>query len=89
MRRSEGAGKSGQSVTIVFEQGGSEKTLEGSHVLVATGRIPNTEGLGLEVAGIELTGRGYIKVNERLQTTAWRVGHWRGCGQPAVHPHQR
>src|SRR5258708_5084240 len=38
---------------------------------------PNTEGLGLELAGVELTERGYIKVNERLQTTApgvWAIG---------------
>jgi pyruvate/2-oxoglutarate dehydrogenase complex dihydrolipoamide dehydrogenase (E3) component len=38
--------------------------------LVATGRSPNTEGLGLELTGVELAERGYIKVNERLQTTA-------------------
>src|SRR5713101_7939031 len=64
------SGTSGQSVRITIEQHGTEKTLEGSHVLVAAGRTPNTEGLGLEVAGVEVTDRGYIKVNERLQTTA-------------------
>ena len=71
------SGKSGQSVKIVLEQNGVEKTLEGSHVLVAAGRTPNTEGLGLDLAGIELTNRGYVKVNERLETTApgvWAVG---------------
>ena len=71
------SGKSGESVTIVFEQNRTEKTLTGSHLLVATGRTPNTEGLGLELAGVELTDRGYIKVNERLQTTApgvWAIG---------------
>jgi len=78
------SGKSGQSVKIVLEQNGVEKTLEGSHVLVATGRIPNTEGLGLELAGVELTGRGYIKVNDRLQTTApgvWAIGEVAGSPQ--------
>jgi pyruvate/2-oxoglutarate dehydrogenase complex dihydrolipoamide dehydrogenase (E3) component len=71
------SGKSGDAVTIVFEQNGTEKTLKGTHLLVATGRTPNTEGLGLELAGVELTDRGFINVNERLQTTApgvWAIG---------------
>ncbi len=71
------SGKSGKSVSIVVEQDGTEKTLKGTHLLVAAGRIPNTEGIGLDVAGVELTDRGYVKVNERLETTApgvWAVG---------------
>lgn len=40
---------------------------------MATGRTPNREGIGLESAGVELTDRGYIKVNERLETTAPEV----------------
>jgi len=78
------AGKSGDSVTIVFEQNGTDKTLKGTHLLVATGRAPNTEGLGLELAGVELTDRGYIKVNERLQSTApgvWAIGEVAGSPQ--------
>lgn len=78
------AGKSGASVSIVVQQNGAEKTLTGSHVLVATGRSPNTEGLGLELAGVELTDRGYVKVNERLQTTApnvWAIGEIAGSPQ--------
>jgi len=78
------SGKSGQSVKIVLDQNGVEKTLEGSHVLVAAGRTPNTEGLGLEFAGVELTDRGYVKVNERLQTTApgvWAIGEVAGSPQ--------
>jgi pyruvate/2-oxoglutarate dehydrogenase complex dihydrolipoamide dehydrogenase (E3) component len=78
------SGKSGQSVSIVVEQNGIEKALKGSHVLVAIGRTPNTEGLGLELAGVELTDRGYIKVNERLQTTApgvWAIGEIAGSPQ--------
>jgi pyruvate/2-oxoglutarate dehydrogenase complex dihydrolipoamide dehydrogenase (E3) component len=78
------SGKSGQSVRIVIEQRGAEKTLEGSHLLVAAGRSPNTDGLGLELAGVELTDRGYIKVNERLQTTApgvWAIGEVAGSPQ--------
>jgi len=78
------SGKSGRSVSMVVEQRGVEKTLEGSHLLVATGRIPNTDGLGLELTGVELTDRGYVRVNERLETTApgvWAVGEVAGSPQ--------
>jgi pyruvate/2-oxoglutarate dehydrogenase complex dihydrolipoamide dehydrogenase (E3) component len=78
------SGKSGDLVSVVVEQNGIEKVLKGSHVLVATGRNPNTEGLGLELAGVELTDRGYIKVNQRLQTTApgvWAIGEVAGSPQ--------
>jgi pyruvate/2-oxoglutarate dehydrogenase complex dihydrolipoamide dehydrogenase (E3) component len=78
------SGKSGRSASIAIEQSGKEKTIEGSHLLVATGRTPNTEGLGLELAGVETTDRGYIKVNERLQTTApgvWAIGEVAGSPQ--------
>jgi len=77
-------GTSGQSVKIVFDHDGAVKTLEGTHLLVATGRIPNTEGIGLERAGIELTDRGFIQVNEQLQTTApgvWAIGEVAGSPQ--------
>ena len=75
------SGLSGQSVRIIVEQGGTERSLEGTHILVAAGRVPNTRDIGLELAGVELTERGYIKVNERLQTTApdvWAVGEVAG-----------
>ncbi|HEY1939659.1 MAG TPA: FAD-dependent oxidoreductase [Candidatus Angelobacter sp.] len=78
------SGQSGQSVSVTMDHDGTEKTLEGSHVLIATGRTPNTEGLGLELAGIELTERGYIKVNDQLQTTApgvWAIGEVAGSPQ--------
>jgi pyruvate/2-oxoglutarate dehydrogenase complex dihydrolipoamide dehydrogenase (E3) component len=78
------SGKCGDSVSVVVEQNGIEKGLKGSHVLVATGRKPNTEGLGLELTGVEATDRGYIKVNERLQTTApgvWAIGEVAGSPQ--------
>src|SRR5579864_1712914 len=86
------SGKSGDSVSVVVvhngdqngDQNGIQKVLKGSHVLVATGRTPNTQGLGLELAGVELTDRGYIKVNERLQTTApgvWAIGEVAGSPQ--------
>ena len=78
------SGRSGKSVRIVIEQKGVEKILDGTHLLVAAGRAPNTDGIGLELAGVELTDRGYIKVNERLQTTApgvWAIGEVAGSPQ--------
>jgi pyruvate/2-oxoglutarate dehydrogenase complex dihydrolipoamide dehydrogenase (E3) component len=78
------SGKSSDSVSVIVEQNGIEKVLTGSHLLVATGRIPNTEELGLELAGVQLTDRGYVKVNERLQTTApgvWAIGEVAGSPQ--------
>ena len=78
------SGKSGDAVSIVIEQNGVEKTIKGSHLLVAAGRTPNTEALGLDLAGVELDDRGYIKVNERLQTTApgvWAIGEVAGSPQ--------
>ncbi len=61
-----------------------EQTIEASDLLVAVGRTPNTQGIGLETAGIELDSRGYIKVNERLETTApgvWAMGDCAGSPQ--------
>lgn len=78
------SGKSGELVAIAIEQTGNEKTLEGTHLLVAAGRVPNTNGLGLELAGVELTDRGYIKVNEHLETTApgvYAIGEVAGSPQ--------
>ena len=77
-------GKSGESVKVHVTQDGSDKTLSGTHLLVATGRTPNTKDIGLELAGVQVTDRGYIKVNERLETTApdvWAVGECAGSPQ--------
>ena len=78
------SGKSGQSVKLVIEQRGAEKTLEGTHLLVASGRTPNTAGIGLDLTGVELTSSGHIKVNEHLETTApgvWAIGEVAGSPQ--------
>jgi len=77
-------GKSGESVKVSATRGGSSLVLEGSHLLVSAGRTPNTDGIGLELAGVETTTNGYIKVNERLETTAPEV--WAG-GECAGSPH--
>ena len=77
-------GKSGRSVKLVIEQEGKEKTIAGSHLLVAAGRVPNTEGIGLELAGVKLTANGYIQVDEHLATTApdvWAIGEVAGSPQ--------
>jgi pyruvate/2-oxoglutarate dehydrogenase complex dihydrolipoamide dehydrogenase (E3) component len=74
-------GKSGQGVRLHGSRRGSEIIVEGSHLLVATGRLPNTEGIGLESAGIKTTKKGYIQVNDRLETTApsvWALGDCTG-----------
>lgn len=49
---------------------GLERVVTASHLLVATGRRPNTDDLGLDTAGIETDERGYVRVNDRLETTA-------------------
>jgi pyruvate/2-oxoglutarate dehydrogenase complex dihydrolipoamide dehydrogenase (E3) component len=77
-------GLSGRKVRIRTENSHGDETMEGTDLLVATGRIPNTQGIGLETADIELDARGYIKVNERLETTAagvWAMGDCAGSPQ--------
>ena len=77
-------GQSGKEVSVVVRTPSGEQTIEGSDILVATGRIPNTAGIGLEEAGVELDGHGYIRTNERLETTApgvWAIGESAGSPQ--------
>jgi len=77
-------GQSGQKVALRVLTGAGEQTLEGSDILVAAGRRPNTAGIGLEIAGVALDDRGYIKVNERLETSApevWAIGECAGSPQ--------
>jgi pyruvate/2-oxoglutarate dehydrogenase complex dihydrolipoamide dehydrogenase (E3) component len=77
-------GQSGKGVRLHLRSGGGERTILAGDMLVATGRTPNTAGIGLESAGVELDARGYIKVNDRLETTApevWAVGECAGSPQ--------
>jgi len=77
-------GKSGEGVSFTVRMPGGKQIIEGSDILVATGRIPNTAGIGLEAAGVCLDARGFIRVNERLETTApdiWAVGDCAGSPQ--------
>ena len=71
---------SGQVVLTLEGKTGPE-TLRGSHLLVATGRHPNSDDLGLAVAGVETDSHGFIKVNGRLETSApgvWALGDVKG-----------
>jgi pyruvate/2-oxoglutarate dehydrogenase complex dihydrolipoamide dehydrogenase (E3) component len=74
-------GKSGHRVRLHGFRRQSQIIVEGSHLLVATGRLPNTEGIGLELAGVKTTKQGFVDVNERLETSApgvWALGDCAG-----------
>jgi dihydrolipoamide dehydrogenase len=57
-------------VTLQVESGGEKKTIEVEKVLVAAGRAPNVDDIGLKEAGVQLTDRGFIKINGQMQTSA-------------------
>lgn len=74
-------GLSGGQVRIELQSGNDRRTVEGTDILVALGRTPNTQSIGLDKAGIEITEKGHIRVNERLETTApstWAMGECAG-----------
>lgn len=71
-------GRSGEHLTVEFSDG---RTVSGSHMLVAAGRKPLTDSIGLELAGVEKDERGFIKVDHQLATTAertWAIGEVAG-----------
>jgi pyruvate/2-oxoglutarate dehydrogenase complex dihydrolipoamide dehydrogenase (E3) component len=77
-------GRSGDSMRLRVRTPQGERLLEASDVLVATGRTPNTAGIELDTAGVRLDGRGYVQVNDRLETTApdvWAIGECAGSPQ--------
>jgi pyruvate/2-oxoglutarate dehydrogenase complex dihydrolipoamide dehydrogenase (E3) component len=77
-------GRSGDRIRARVHTPAGHEDLEGTDILVAAGRTPNTRDIGLEEHGIELTDRGYIRVNERLETTAadtWAIGECAGSAQ--------
>src|SRR5262249_26934480 len=74
-------GRSGSGVALRVRSGATEITLEASDILVAVGRTPNTDRLDVAKAGVELDARRYIRVNDRLQTSApdvWATGECAG-----------
>lgn len=77
-------GLSGDAVSVTLRMEQDDQVLEGSDLLVATGRVANTAGIGLEKTGVELEGRGFVRVNERLETSApeiWAIGECAGSPQ--------
>lgn len=75
--------RAGDRVTLVVDDGKGETRIEGSHLLVAVGRVPNTDDLGLDRAGIERDARGYVKVDDELRTNVegvWAIGDCNGRG---------
>jgi pyruvate/2-oxoglutarate dehydrogenase complex dihydrolipoamide dehydrogenase (E3) component len=77
-------GQSGKEVCLVVRTRTGEQALEGSDILVAAGRIPNTADIGLDKAGVELDADGFVRVNERLETSAphvWAIGECAGSPQ--------
>jgi len=72
------SGRSGQGVDVTLEGG---TIVSGSHLLVATGRTPQTEGIGLDIVGVDVDQRGFIRVDEALRTSAdgiWALGEVAG-----------
>ena len=79
--RASKAQRNGANITLSVETAEGLKSISGSHLLVATGRTPNTKDLNLSVAGIETNRKGFIVVNDRLETTAkdvWALGDVNG-----------
>src|SRR5262249_36497080 len=77
-------GRSGEGVRLRVRTAAGEQTVAGSDILVAAGRTPNTAGIGLDAAGVGLDSRGYVQVNDRLETTApdvWAIGECAGSAQ--------
>ncbi len=74
-------GRSGDQVRVHVNSGQRKRTIEGTDLLVATGRTANTDGIGLDLTGVQLNEHGYIKVNDRLETTSeniWAMGDCAG-----------
>jgi len=77
------AEKQGEAVVAKIDCDQRSREVKGSHILLAVGRRPNTDDLGLDKAGIDLDERGYIKVDEQLRTSVpsvWALGDCNGKG---------
>ncbi len=77
-------GRSGESVEVRVHSGSGEEVLQASHILAAAGRVPNTEDISLEKAGVALTTDGFVQVGPTLETSAagvYAVGDCAGSPQ--------
>jgi pyruvate/2-oxoglutarate dehydrogenase complex dihydrolipoamide dehydrogenase (E3) component len=73
--------KQKNQAVLKVETGGKSMSVSGSHLLVATGRRPNSDDLGLDKAGVEMDRQGFIRVNSRLETNVpgtWALGDIKG-----------
>jgi len=77
-------GMNGQALSVTVRTAAGERVIDGSHLLVAVGRVPNTADIGLDKAGITLTRQGFIEVDAQLRATApgvWAIGECAGSPQ--------
>ncbi|AEI80668.1 dihydrolipoamide dehydrogenase PdhL [Cupriavidus necator N-1] len=77
------ARREGDHVAVGLDCSDGARDVHGSHLLLAVGRVPNTEDLGLDQAGVETDARGYIQVDEQLRTNVpgiWALGDCNGRG---------
>jgi len=75
--------KRGTGIAVKLDCAGSPREVEGSHLLLAVGRVPNTDDLGLDKAGVKMDARGYITVDDKLNTSVpgvWAIGDCNGRG---------
>jgi pyruvate/2-oxoglutarate dehydrogenase complex dihydrolipoamide dehydrogenase (E3) component len=78
-----GVAKQGNDVVVTIETAGQTSKVAGSHLLLAIGRRPNTDDLGLDKAGIAADARGFIQVDDQLRTNVpgiWALGDCNGRG---------
>ncbi|MCY1212097.1 putative pyridine nucleotide-disulfide oxidoreductase RclA [compost metagenome] len=77
------ARREGDHIAVGLDCSDGARDVHGSHLLLAVGRVPNTEDLGLDQAGVETDARGYIQVDEQLRTNVpgiWALGDCNGRG---------
>jgi len=77
------AEKDGDKIRVKLDCENGDKAVTGSHLLLAVGRIPNTDDLGLDKAGVAMDARGYIRVDDQLRTNVpgiWALGDCNGKG---------
>src|SRR5438034_4931708 len=78
-----GVAKEGNNIAVTVENAGTKSQVIGSHLLLAIGRRPNTDDLGLDKTGVATDSRGYIEVDDQLQTNVpgiWALGDCNGRG---------
>lgn len=82
-----GKNKKSGGITVTFEKDGKEKKVSGSHVLLATGRTPNTDLLKPENAGLKINDHGYVEVNPKLETNVEGIFALGDCNGQGAFTH--